>query len=241
MIGGIVDLVKILSVVIFILNLGFVVYILKKRETISRRVKKAVFPGLIVLPAVMVFLANYHVFETSKTVEACQSCHVMKPFTNDLVNEKSMTLAARHYKNNWIPKDQCYGCHKDYGFNGNFKAKTDGYRHLMRYITGTYQEPIEYKGEFNNANCMSCHEATEKFQEVKMHTPIMDQFHDNSVSCLNCHGRAHPTRLQRTPGSTEYKNLISDRHRIDSEDLGSMKEYIELINEKPNLAKVNNQ
>lgn len=237
MIGGIVDIVKLLSIVVFVLNFGFVAYILAKRETLSSRVKKAVFPGLIVLPILMAFLANYHVFETSKTVEACQSCHVMKPFTSDLKNEESMTLAARHYKNNWIPKDQCYGCHKDYGFNGNFKAKTDGYRHLMRYITGTYEEPIVYRGEFNNANCMSCHEATNKFKAVEMHTPIAEQFEDNSVSCLNCHGRAHPTRLQRTPGSSDYKNLISDINEINPDETGLVKKYLESLEEKSTLAK----
>jgi nitrate/TMAO reductase-like tetraheme cytochrome c subunit len=238
--GDIIDIVKILSVVVFIVNFGFVAYILAKRETITARVKKAVFPGLIVLPAIMIFLANYHVFESSKTIEACQSCHVMKPFTNDLQNEESMTLAARHYKNNWIPKDQCYGCHKDYGFNGNFKAKTDGYRHLMRYITGTYEEPIIYKGEFNNANCMSCHESTGKFKAVEMHLPIIDQFSANTVSCLNCHGRAHPTRLQRTPGNSEYQNLISDKYPNDSDKIGTMKKYLESIEEESHLAEANN-
>jgi len=238
--GDIVDIVKIISVIVFILNLGFVGYILAKRETLSNKVKKAVFPGLIILPAIMIFLANYHVFETSKTVEACQSCHVMKPFTHDLQNGESMTLAARHYKNNWIPKDQCYGCHRDYGFNGNFKAKTDGYRHLMRYITGTYEEPIVYKGEFKNSNCMGCHEVTGKFKAVKMHTPIMEQFQDNSVSCLNCHGRAHPTRIQRTPGSSDYQNLISDQQSIDSDKLGTMKKYLKSIENKTNLAEANN-
>ncbi len=210
MTGNIIDIVKILSVLVFIANFGFVAYILARRETLSTKVKKAVFPGLIVLPISMVFLANYHVFETSKTVEACQSCHVMKPFATDLKNEESMTLAARHYKNHWIAKDQCYGCHKDYGFNGNFKAKTDGYRHLMRYITKTYKEPIVYRGEFKNSNCLSCHEGTAKFVAVEMHAPILDQFEDESVSCLNCHGRAHPTRLQRTPGSPDYDRLMKD-------------------------------
>ncbi len=240
MIGDIVDIVKILSVIIFILNLGLLVYILQNRNTLNTKVKKAIFPALMVLPVFLAFLANYHVFETSKTVEACQSCHVMKPFTNDLMNEESMTLAARHYKNNWIPKDQCYGCHKDYGFNGNFKAKTDGYRHLMRYITGTYSEPIEFKGEFNNANCLSCHEQTGKFKLVDMHTPIMEQFEDNSVSCLNCHGRAHPTRLQRTPGSEDYDVLISEKAQAGESQAGKVKEYLESMENKENLAKANN-
>lgn len=232
----IVDIVKILSVIIFMINLGLLAYILKNRNTLDTRVKKAVFPALMVLPVIMAFLANYHVFETSKTVEACQSCHVMKPFSNDLVNEESMTLAARHYKNNWIPKDQCYGCHKDYGFNGNFKAKTDGYRHLMRYMTNTFPEPIVYRGEFKNENCMSCHEATAKFRAVEMHTPILAQFEDNSVSCLNCHGRAHPTRLQRTPGSAEYHQLMSDLETIDQQQSDVLKEFLKSVGQTANLA-----
>lgn len=237
--GGIIDIVKVLSVIIFILNFGLLIYILKNKDVLNTKVKKAVFPALMVLPVFLAFLANYHVFETSKTVEACQSCHVMKPFTNDLMDEESMTLAARHYKNNWIPKDQCYGCHKDYGFNGNLKAKTDGYRHLMRYITGTYSEPIEYRGEFNNANCMSCHETTAKFKAVEMHTPITELFIDNSVSCLNCHGRAHPTRLQRTPGSEDYQNLMSDKNTLSSHQTNELKNYLESIKQNSNMAEAN--
>jgi nitrate/TMAO reductase-like tetraheme cytochrome c subunit len=234
--GGVLDIVKALSVIIFILNFGLLIYILRNKDILNTKVKKAVFPALMVLPILMAFLANYHVFETSKTVEACQSCHVMKPFTNDLKNEESMTLAARHYKNNWIPKDQCYGCHKDYGFNGNFKAKTDGYRHLMRYITGTYSEPIEYRGEFNNANCMSCHKTTAAFKAVDMHAPISAQFEDNSVSCLNCHGRAHPTRLQRTPGSEEYDNLISEPNTVNHHQAKQLKSYLKSIEQNSNMA-----
>lgn len=239
MFGDIIDIVKTLSVIIFIINFGLLIYILRNKNTLNTTLKKAVFPALMILPVIMAFLANYHVFETSKTVEACQSCHVMKPFTNDLMNTESMTLAARHYKNNWIPKDQCYGCHKDYGFNGNFKAKTDGYRHLMRYITGTYSEPIEYKGEFNNSNCMSCHEMTAKFQAVDQHVPIIDEFKDNSVSCLNCHGRAHPTRLQRTPGSEQYDALISDVNVIDDQESTELKNFLESIDDDVNLAEAN--
>lgn len=239
MLGDIIDIVRILSIVVFIINLGFLIYIISEGDNISKNVKKAVFQGLIALPIFMVFLANYHVFETSKTVEACQSCHVMKPFVSDLENQESMTLAARHYKNNWIPKDQCYGCHKDYGFNGNIKSKTDGYRHLMRYITGTYEEPIVYKGEFKNSNCLSCHETTGKFQKVEMHVPIENELVDNTVSCLNCHGRAHPTRLQRTPGSADYELLMSEQKELNNEDSEIMKNYINSLERQYDLASSN--
>ena len=58
----------------------------------------------------------------------------------------SDTLAARHFKNHWIPEDQCYECHSDYGLSGDMEAKMEGFRHLARYTTRTYQEPIKFRG-----------------------------------------------------------------------------------------------
>lgn len=203
------NIVELLGTILIIVDIGLIFYIVSRKGGLTSRLKKLMFAAIIILPVGIGFLANYHVFETSKTVGACQNCHVMKPFAHDIVDETSMTLAARHYKNNWIANDQCYSCHADYGFNGKLKAKTDGYRHLMRYITRTYHEPIVYKGEFNNANCMGCHQQTGKFKNVEMHVPLIAQFESNEISCMNCHGRAHPTPLQRTPGSADYDRLMS--------------------------------
>ncbi|MEN7549544.1 hypothetical protein AAG747_16595 [Rapidithrix thailandica] len=204
-----VQLVQVLGVVLVVADLILLLAIALKGGKVNTVVKRLAFPALIVLPILIAFLGNYHVFETSKKVKACMQCHVMKPFANDMLNDTSTTLAARHYQHNWIPKDQCYGCHKDYGLNGTLKAKLDGYRHLMRYITRTYVEPIQYRGEFQNANCLSCHQQTKAFESVEMHRPLSSQFADNSISCMNCHGRAHPSRQFRTPGHPHYKDLMS--------------------------------
>ena len=61
------------------------------------------------------------------------------------MDPESMTLAARHYKNRWIATKQCYTCHKDYGFNGEIKAKMDGFRHLVKYTLKMYEEPIRFR------------------------------------------------------------------------------------------------
>jgi hypothetical protein len=58
---------------------------------------------------------------------------------------------------------------------------------------------------------MSCHQQTNEFRAVKMHQPLFEEFHNNEISCLNCHGRAHPTRMQRTPGSEDYERLFSGK------------------------------
>ncbi|NBC28011.1 MAG: hypothetical protein GVY08_14200 [Bacteroidetes bacterium] len=59
--------------------------------------------SLFVLPVIVGPVTSTTVLETTKTVESCGSCHVMDPFVNDLQNPESTSLAARHFKNKWIP------------------------------------------------------------------------------------------------------------------------------------------
>lgn len=170
--------------------------------------KLAAFSALIVLPALAVFIANYHTFEGVHEVSGCASCHVMRPMVTDMRDPNSGTLAARHYKNRWIATDQCYHCHSDYGLSGNLEAKMTGFRHLARYTTQTYHEPIRGRVRFDNKNCLNCHEGTAKFQAVKSHTTAHERLATNQMICLNCHGVSHPTGAQRTPGSTDYSRLM---------------------------------
>jgi nitrate/TMAO reductase-like tetraheme cytochrome c subunit len=162
----------------------------------------------LMVPVAAIGLANYHTFEGTHKVSACASCHVMLPMVNDMQQATSNTLAARHFKNHWIPQNQCYECHADYGLNGNLQAKMEGYRHLARYTTRTYQEPIKLRGHFDNANCLKCHQGMPLFEAVKSHQSVRALLDKSSMSCLNCHGQAHPSRQQRTPGSADYAKLM---------------------------------
>src|SRR5262249_24465685 len=108
--------------------------------------------AFVALPAATVAVANYHTFEGGHEVQACARCHIMLPMVNDMKDAASDTLAARHFKNHWIPKDQCFQCHSDYGLAGNLEAKLTGFRHLARYTTRTYHEPIASRTTYNNAN-----------------------------------------------------------------------------------------
>jgi cytochrome c nitrite reductase small subunit len=170
--------------------------------------KIVAFIGIVLVPMAAMGLANYHTFEGVHEVAACARCHVMMPMVNDLKDSKSNTLAARHYKNQWISQNQCYGCHSDYGLSGNLEAKMEGFRHLARYTSRTYQEPIKMRGHFNNNNCLKCHQEMPKFEAVKSHQSVMALLTESSMSCLNCHGQAHPSREQRTPGSADYAKLM---------------------------------
>jgi cytochrome c nitrite reductase small subunit len=164
--------------------------------------------GIVIVPLSAMGVANYHTFEGVHEVGACARCHVMLPMVNDMRNGESNTLAARHFRNRWISQSQCYDCHSDYGLSGNMEAKMEGFRHLARYTTLTYKEPIKLRGHFKNDNCLKCHQNMPKFEAVKSHQTAKSLLADSSMSCLNCHGQAHPTREQRTPGSADYAKLM---------------------------------
>ena len=170
--------------------------------------KLLAFGALVAVPAAVAGVANYHTFVGVHEVEACNRCHVMRPMVNDMMDPQSDTLAARHFKNRWIPKDQCFECHSDYGLSGNLAAKMEGFRHLARYTTRTYTEPIQYRGVFDNDNCLKCHSNMPKFEAVPWHHTVMESVEKNETSCLNCHGLAHPTRASRAPGSPDYARLM---------------------------------
>jgi cytochrome c nitrite reductase small subunit len=164
--------------------------------------------ALLVLPATAVLLANYHTFEGVHEVRGCASCHVMLPMVNDMLDPASETLAARHYKNRWIADDQCYHCHSDYGLGGSLEAKMTGFRHLARYTTRTYQEPIKARVKFDNNNCLHCHEKAPKWVAVESHIEARQDLSTNKMTCVECHGDPHPTAAQRTPGSSDYLRLM---------------------------------
>ncbi|TRX60137.1 hypothetical protein FNH22_08800 [Fulvivirga sp. M361] len=226
-----IEIIKIVGLILVLIELILLFKLLSNKGTIKARSKWLAFFAIITIPIITIFTANYHVFETSKTVQACMSCHVMKPMGNDMLNHESQTLAARHMTNNWIKEDQCYGCHKDYGLNGTLKAKTDGYRHLMRYVTGTYSEPIVFRGEFDSQNCLNCHQGTPSFENLKAHEPVVLNLEKetSTISCTNCHGKAHPTRAQRTPGHSDYDQLMGEGaefEQITDEDVSSIKAWL---------------
>src|SRR5262249_33731558 len=106
------------------------------------------------------------------------------------------------------PQDQCYHCHSDYGLSGDLEAKMTGFRHLARYSTRTYHEPICGRTPFNNHNCLKCHGAAPRFEAVTSHQTVKDLLTTSAMSCLNCHGKPPPTRAQRTPGSADYDRLM---------------------------------
>lgn len=153
--------------------------------------------GLFVLPLTATLSTTATVMEGTKSVQACASCHVMHPFVNDLKNPNSPTLAARHYRHNWIARDQCYACHVTYGATGTLAGKRDGFRHWVYYITNTYSDPIKYAGSYENSNCLACHGQTTRWLQVKSHQALAEEFSTDRIACIRCHGPPHPLPRER--------------------------------------------
>lgn len=154
--------------------------------------------GLFLLPLVATWSTTATVMDGTKSVQACMSCHVMHPFVNDMTNPDSPTLAARHYKNEWIAKDQCYACHVSYGVTGTMEGKRDGLRHWLHYVTNSYPDPIQFVGSYPNSNCLSCHASTSQWARVTSHQALMGEFAADRIACISCHGPPHPLLKERT-------------------------------------------
>jgi cytochrome c nitrite reductase small subunit len=146
--------------------------------------------GLV--PIMVGFMTFAHGLESSATVSACGSCHVMTPFVNDLRDVKSETLAATHFKNRFIRENQCYTCHSDYGLGGTISAKLGGLGHVWRYTTGRYEVPIKIARPYSNLRCLSCHGESQRFLNAPGKKEMMPELISGQTPCLSCHGPAHP-------------------------------------------------
>lgn len=153
--------------------------------------------GLFVLPFLSLTGTTSTVFEETKTVDSCASCHIMQPFVKDMKDPNSTTLASKHFTNRWIPTHQCYQCHTGYGVHGTLAAKRDGFRHWLMYVTETYPEEIQFRGSYPNSNCLDCHASTPKFESVESHQALRQRLEADRITCTSCHGPPHPTPGER--------------------------------------------
>ena len=138
------------------------------------------------------FLSTAVGLEQSKNVEFCTSCHVMKPFVDDLRNPASKTLAAIHFKNRYIQREHCYRCHTDYGILGTMAAKKEGLGHIWKEATGSYTLPIKMRKPYNFAICLDCHAGSAKFDKEAAHQGVVQETAAGKGNCLDCHDAPHP-------------------------------------------------
>src|SRR5688572_26454749 len=153
--------------------------------------------GLFVLPSITMLLANVVGFQ--KVKDSCYECHTMDPWTSDLHDPESTTLAAKHHKNRWINEHACYTCHTGYGLSGNIQAKISGLNHVLhQHVTGV-PEVIKMKTTFPVKTCLYCHAQGDSYLKIEQHTApeFKSQIESGTMSCFECHAAPHPPQKKK--------------------------------------------
>jgi len=183
---------RILSLIL-IAGIGLVLYSLIRYRG---RTKGPLSWGLLlaavgVIPLTTGLVGTVLVFERAERVEFCASCHLtMKEYVDDLKNPDSKSLASLHFKNSYIPSNQCYQCHTSYGMHGTVEAKMSGMIDVYKYYTRTFVKPIKMRTPYKNDDCLKCHSGSAKWQPI--HADFKDAIYSGESKCLDCHGDEHP-------------------------------------------------
>ena len=150
--------------------------------------------GVVLLPLFSVTIGMLLVFTRAERVEFCASCHhVMQSYAEDTTNPDGTGLAAIHFVNRYIPKNQCYECHTSYGLFGTVEAKVHGIGEVVRYYTGTYDLPLSMWSPYPNGDCLKCHARSRKWLAEEEHVlgESKRELFDGTTSCMSCHDTAH--------------------------------------------------
>jgi len=151
----------------------------------------ALITGVAAIPVVTLLVGTVVVLERAEQVQFCASCHLtMKPYVDDLKNAASNSLAAAHYKNRYIPSNQCYECHTSYGLHGTVQAKISGMIDTYKYYTRTYQLPIKMRNAYRNDDCLKCHALSAKWEPL--HQDVRDALFTGQMTCMECHQEKNP-------------------------------------------------
>ncbi len=147
--------------------------------------------GAVVLPSVSTMFGTLLVFERAERVEFCGSCHkAMQAYVNDMENPSSESLAAIHYRNRYVPRNQCYTCHTSFGLFGTVQAKIAGIIDVHKYYTGSFRQQIQMREPYRNDDCLKCHAGAARWS--LNHAGSRDSILAGEATCLGCHGKAHP-------------------------------------------------
>ncbi len=187
-------IVRALGVALILLSSGVILIValraFKKPEKPSAKWGLLVAFGI--LPLGLLLVSDAILLGQMKEVTFCGSCHPMEPFVKSFEGLADSTLAAVHAKRHLIPHQQCYTCHTDYALMGDVKAKLRGLRHLYAYYTSDDQQRPKLYSPYPNANCLQCHTGAAKYEESPTHQTISEELKKGEISCLDCHGPAHP-------------------------------------------------
>ena len=150
--------------------------------------------GVVALPLTSIMLGMILVFERAEGVEFCGSCHLaMQTYVRDIENPRSESLAALHFKNRYIPRNQCYTCHTSFGLFGTAQAKVAGMVDVVKYYTGRFHFPLKMREPYPNDECLKCH--YDSIRWGTSHEGVKNDLVAGESRCLDCHGKNHPAHV----------------------------------------------
>jgi nitrate/TMAO reductase-like tetraheme cytochrome c subunit len=126
----------------------------------------------------------------------------MQPYIDDLHDDKSASLAARHFQHRFARGTECYSCHANYGVHGTFEAKMKGLLDVYKYVTRTYDLPLKMRAPYESALCLKCHGGAKRYVEALegIHLRLADQLRTGVLKCVGCHKLAHDIpRIEQAP------------------------------------------
>jgi cytochrome c-type protein NapC len=150
--------------------------------------------GLGLLPLVVTGAGLAQGMYRSSQTSFCLSCHEMEAYGASLFVDNSQSLAAAHYQQRLIDRDQtCFACHTDYAMFGTAKAKLNGLKHVWVHYFSRVPEPGQIKlyAPYPNYNCLHCHDDARGYLEVEDHKEHAQVLSTGERSCLSCHEVAH--------------------------------------------------
>lgn len=161
----------------------------------SRGEKVMAIFALGILPVLWIAAVWSHSQNRMKQVGFCLQCHEMKPFGESLHADDEEIIAAVHFQNRYVPKEQaCYACHTDYSAFGGVRGKINGLRHVWAHYAGGIPDTIKLYRPYRNGDCLRCHGDSRKFGAQEEHTlPVgrIDSLRSGRRSCLECHDVVH--------------------------------------------------
>jgi hypothetical protein len=151
--------------------------------------------GAVLVPIVAYAVGFFFVFEESKEVRFCGSCHeTMSPLVASLAEDNG-SLASIHWRKGAVSHiDGCFQCHSGYGIWGTLGAKMAGFGHMIHTVRRDYTFPLQAR-HFNIASCLGCHAEAAPFraQEAHRDPELQRQLLAGELSCAGtCHPDAHP-------------------------------------------------
>jgi len=185
---------KAVNILLVLFSLGVIIRVIWQARKSSGQTRTSgwVLFAFGLLPFSSLLVSDAVLLEEMKDDSFCGSCHPMQPFVNGLQDTTDTYLSTKHAKRHLILEQHCYTCHTDYALMGGVKAKLRGLRHLYVYYGRSNNIRPKLYSPYPNANCLRCHSGTDKYEHNPTHEPISCQLKVGDISCLECHGPAHP-------------------------------------------------